>query len=136
MQDGRFLKLLELEPVGLFLRTPEEVGRILSSFAAWLRIVPDRLYFKCMTFPADTDSYAGAFESDLEQEKHPACRFLGQAVAESLRKVGENGALSTRFLLILTAQERDADACRVNPFGYVRLDCSAFCVLRPICFFV
>ena len=24
--------------------------------------------------------------------------------------------------------------CRVNPFGSVRLDCSAFCVLRPICF--
>ena len=134
MQDGRFLKLLELEPVGLFLRTPEEVDRILSSFAAWLRIAPDRLHFKCMTFPADTDSYADAFESDLEQEKHPACRSLGQAVAESLRKVGENGALSTRFLLILTAQERDADACRVNPFGSVRLDCSAFCVLRPICF--
>lgn len=91
MQDGRFLKLLELEPVGLFLRTPEEVGRILSSFAVWLRIAPDRLHFKCMTFPADTDSYANAFESDLEQEKHPACRSLGQAVAERLRKAGESG---------------------------------------------
>lgn len=110
MQDGRFLKLLELEPVGLFLRTPEEVGRILSSFAAWLRIAPDRLHFKCMTFPADTDSYADAFESDLEQEKHPACRSLGQVVAESLRKAGERGVLCTRFLLILTAQERGADA--------------------------
>ena len=36
--DGRFLKILEIEPINFMLRSDEEQFNIISSFASWLKI--------------------------------------------------------------------------------------------------
>ena len=36
--DGRYLKILEIEPINFALRSSEEQFNIISSFASWLKI--------------------------------------------------------------------------------------------------
>lgn len=47
--DGRYLKILEIEPINFALRSSEEQFNIISSFASWLKISPIRLQFKTIT---------------------------------------------------------------------------------------
>ena len=43
--DGRYVKILEIEPINFMLRSSEEQYNILSSFASWLKISPMKLQF-------------------------------------------------------------------------------------------
>ena len=36
--DGRYIKILEIEPINFMLRSSEEQFGIISSFASWLKI--------------------------------------------------------------------------------------------------
>ena len=47
--DGRYIKILEIEPINFLLRSDEEQFNIISSFASWLKISPLRLQFKSVT---------------------------------------------------------------------------------------
>ena len=47
--DGRYIKILEIEPINFMLRSSEEQFNILSTFASWLKISPMRLQFKSIT---------------------------------------------------------------------------------------
>ena len=52
--DGRYIKILEIEPINFMLRSEEEQLGIISSFANWLKISPMRLQFKSVTRKADS----------------------------------------------------------------------------------
>ena len=66
--DGRFIKILEIEPINFLLRSDEEQWGIISTFASWLKISPMRLQFKSVTRKADSDQYVAGLQADLEQE--------------------------------------------------------------------
>ena len=74
--DGRYLKILEIEPINFLLRSNEEQWGIISTFASWLKISPMRLQFKSVTRKADSDKYVAGLEADIESEDVTACREL------------------------------------------------------------
>ena len=98
--DGRFLKILEIEPINFLLRSDEEQWGIISTFASWLKISPMRLQFKSVTRKADSDKYVSGLQADLEQEEVEACRKLGDGTIRFIREEGSREALSRRFFLI------------------------------------
>ncbi len=98
--DGRFIKLLEIEPINFLLRSDEEQWGIISTFASWLKISPMRLQFKSVTRKADSDKYIAGLQSDLAQEEVEACRKLGEGTIRFIREEGSREALSRRFFLI------------------------------------
>ena len=98
--DGRFLKILEIEPINFLLRSDEEQWGIISTFASWLKISPMRLQFKSVTRKADSDKYVSGLQADLEQEEVEACRKLGAGTIRFIREEGSREALSRRFFLI------------------------------------
>ena len=55
--DGRYIKILEIEPINFLLRSDEEQMNIISSFASWLKISPMRLQIKSITRKADSDKH-------------------------------------------------------------------------------
>ena len=65
--DGRYLKILEIEPINFLLRSNEEQWGIISTFASWLKISPMRLQFKSVTRKADSDRYVAGLEADIEK---------------------------------------------------------------------
>lgn len=98
--DGRFIKLLEIEPINFLLRSDEEQWGIISTFASWLKISPMRLQFKSVTRKADSDKYIAGLQNDLEREEVEACRKLGEGTIRFIREEGSREALSRRFFLI------------------------------------
>ena len=98
--DGRFIKILEIEPINFLLRSDEEQWGIISTFASWLKISPMRLQFKSITRKADSDQYVAGLQADLEQEDVEACRKLGEGTIQFIREEGSREALSRRFFLI------------------------------------
>jgi len=64
--DGRYIKILEIEPINFMLRSSEEQYNILSSFASWLKISPMKLQFKSITRKADSDKHVAMIRKELE----------------------------------------------------------------------
>lgn len=115
--DGRYLKILEIEPINFLLRSNEEQWGIISTFASWLKISPMRLQFKSVTRKADSDKYVAGLEADIESEDVTACRELGRGTIQFIREEGSREALSRRFFLIFQyeAVRRQSD----NDYGEI-----------------
>lgn len=98
--DGRYLKILEIEPINFALRSSEEQFHIISSFASWLKISPIRLQCKTITRRADSEKHVALMEQELSQEENDQCRALGEDYIRLIRDVGSREALTRRFFLI------------------------------------
>lgn len=72
--DGRYIKILEIEPINFLLRSDEEQANIISSFASWLKISPMRLQFKSITRKADSDKHIAMVRQDLKEEDNEKCK--------------------------------------------------------------
>ena len=98
--DGRYIKILEIEPINFTLRSDEEQFNIISSFASWLKISPMRLQFKSITRKADSDKHVSMIREELDAEENPQCRELGEDYIRLIKDVGSREALTRRFFLI------------------------------------
>ncbi|MFQ7292948.1 MAG: VirB4 family type IV secretion system protein [Monoglobales bacterium] len=74
--DGRYIKILEIEPINFMLRSSEEQFGIISSFASWLKISPMRLQFKSITRKADSDKHVAMVKRELTAEENEQCKHL------------------------------------------------------------
>lgn len=114
--DGRYLKILEIEPINFALRSDEEQYNIISSFASWLKISPMRLQCKAITRRADSDKHISLVKEELAQEENPQCRALGEDYLQLIQQVGSREALTRRFFLIFqyeAAGRDDGDYARI-----------------------
>lgn len=98
--DGRYVKILEIEPINFSLRSGEEQFGIISSFASWLKIAPVTLQFKSITKRVDSEKYIKGLEKDLAVEKNKNCIAVAQDYINLIRDVGSRDALTRRFFLI------------------------------------
>ena len=103
--DGRYIRILEIEPINFMLRSGEEQFNIISSFASWLKISPMRLQFKSMTRKADSDKHIAMIHEELEIEESEECRHLGEGYIRLIKDVGSREALTRRFFLIFQYEE-------------------------------
>lgn len=114
--DGRYLKILEIEPINFALRSDEEQFNIISSFASWLKISPIRLQCKAITRRADSDKHVALVKQELSQEENPQCRAMGEDYLRLIQQVGSREALTRRFFLIFqyeAAGRDDGDYARI-----------------------
>lgn len=105
MTDGRYIKILEIEPINFMLRSDEEQYNIISSFASWLKISPQNLQFKSFTRKADSDKHIQMIREELEHEENEECRRQGEGYIRFVRDVGNREALTRRFFLIYQFEE-------------------------------
>lgn len=98
--DGRYVKILEIEPINFMLRSSEEQYNILSSFASWLKISPMKLQFKSITRKADSDKHIAMIRKELSIEDNAQCKAMGEDYIQLIKDVGSREALTRRFFLI------------------------------------
>ncbi len=98
--DGRYIKILEIEPINFMLRSSEEQYNILSSFASWLKISPMKLQFKSITRKADSDKHIAMIRKELEKEENEQCKALCEDYIRLIKDVGSREELTRRFFLI------------------------------------
>ena len=56
-KDNRFIKILEVLPVNIYLKSPADRQNIIEAFASYLKIAPNSLSIEVRTLPADTSDY-------------------------------------------------------------------------------
>lgn len=98
--DGRYIKILEIEPINFMLRSSEEQFNILSSFASWLKISPMKLQFKSITRKADSDKHIAMLRQEMAAEDNEQCKTLSEDYIRLIKDVGSREALTRRFFLI------------------------------------
>ena len=98
--DGRYIKILEIEPINFMLRSSEEQFNILSSFASWLKISPMKLQFKSITRKADSDKHIAMLRQEMASEDNEQCKTLSEDYIRLIKDVGSREALTRRFFLI------------------------------------
>lgn len=103
--DGRYIKILEIEPINFMLRSEDEQFSVISSFASWLKISPMKLQFKSITRTADSDKHVAMVRRELETETSEQCRCLGEGYLRLIKDVGNKEALTRRFFLIFQYEE-------------------------------
>ena len=100
MKDGRYIKILEVEPINFLLRSVREQKNIVASFASWLKISPVKVQIKVLTKKADISKHLNAIERDMEHEHDPKCRELQQDYYNLIKTIGSREAITRRFLII------------------------------------
>lgn len=105
MTDGRYIKILEIEPINFMLRSEEEQYEIICSFASWLKISPVHLQFKSITRKADSDKHIAMLRKEMETEESEQCKKLSEGYIRLIKDVGSREALTRRFFLIFRYEE-------------------------------
>lgn len=103
--DGRYIKILEIEPINFMLRSEEEQYEIICSFASWLKISPVHLQFKSITRKADSDKHIAMLRKEMATEESEQCKKLSEGYIRLIKDVGSREALTRRFFLIFQYEE-------------------------------
>ena len=105
-RDNRFVKILEVLPVNIYLKSPADRQNIIASFASYLKIAPDSMQFEARTLPADTEDYVRQMEEYAANEENDYCREM---IEDNIREIGRgiaSEALRHRFFLIFQYEAR------------------------------
>lgn len=105
-KDNRFVKILEVLPVNIYLKSANDRQNIISAFAAYLKIAPDDLQMIARTLPADTQAYVEQMRRYAEQEENEACREM---IEDNISEIGlgiAQNAMRHRFFLVFQYESR------------------------------
>lgn len=99
-RDNRFIKILEVLPVNIYLKSAIDRQNIIASYAAYLKIAPDSLQLEARTLPADTADYVDRMRGFAEHEENESCREM---IEDNIAEIGQGVAsdeIRHRFFLI------------------------------------
>ena len=99
-RDNRFIKIMEVLPVNIYLKSANDRQNIIASYAAWLKIAPDNIQLEARTLPADTADYVERMKDFAEREENESCREM---IEDNIAEIGQgvaSDAIRHRFFLI------------------------------------
>ena len=99
-RDNRFIKILEVLPVNIYLKSANDRQNIIASYSAWLKIAPDNIQLEARTLPADTADYVERMKQYAEREENESCREM---IEDNIAEIGQgvaSDAIRHRFFLI------------------------------------
>lgn len=105
-KDNRFVKILEVLPVNIYLKSPADRQNIITAFASYLKIAPDSMQLQARTLPADTEDYVRQMEAYAESEENEYCREM---ILDNIEQIGRgiaSEALRHRFFLVFQYEAR------------------------------
>lgn len=101
LTDGRFIKILEIEPINFSLRSGEEKNNIIYNFACLLRVSNVRLQFKSIAKQADSEKYINIIKRDMSTETDENLKNLARENIKLIRTTATSNAVTRRFFLIM-----------------------------------
>ena len=99
-KDGRYLKILEIEPINFLLRSAREQRNIIYAFVSYLKVAPVKLQFKVLTKKADLNKHLSQINKEIRRETDEKCKMQQIDYIRFIKKIGLREAVSRRFFLI------------------------------------
>lgn len=100
LTDGRYIKIMEIEPINFSLRSGEEQNMIIANFAGWMKIANVKFQFKSITKRADSEKHIELLKKDMYGEMNEHTKEMSKAYIRLIRDVGSREALTRRFFII------------------------------------
>ena len=86
--EGRYIKILEIEPINFLLRSPREQRSVIYSFASLLKVSPVRLQFKSFSRKADVNAYLDKLRRDAANEPDADVRKRHMSYIRFVKRLG------------------------------------------------
>ncbi len=99
-KDGRYLKILEIEPINFLLRSVREQRNIIYSFVSYLKVAPVKMQFKVLTKKADLNKHLNQVNDEMRRETDEKCKMQQLDYIRFIKQIGLKEAVSRRFFLI------------------------------------
>lgn len=99
-RDGRYLKILEIEPINFLLRSAREQRSIIYSFVSYLKIAPVKMQFKVIAQKADINKHLNQVNDEMRNETDERCKMQQLDYIRFIKQIGTKEAVSRRFFLI------------------------------------
>jgi len=80
--DGRFVKVLEIKPINLNLKSKEEQDALYRAYAGLIKSAPSRFSIKCITKDTPVSEYMQEYLGSCDFEKSERCKEYIKAHAE------------------------------------------------------
>lgn len=100
MTDGRYVRILEVEPINFLLRSSREQKNIIYSFVSYLKISTVKLQIKVLTRKADINRHIEHVRREMQSEQDERCRLLQEDYINLVQRIGSREAITRRFFLI------------------------------------
>lgn len=138
--DGRYIRVIEVEPINFLLRSISEQKNVVANFASWMKISPVKIQIKVLTKKADIEKHLRTIERDMEAEENPKCRELQLDYYHLIQTIGSREAITRRFLVIFEYEAvtnrkpeyQDNDKVRTARDRYIELGAEAGFEVAPI----
>lgn len=111
--DGRYVKILEVLPVGYHLKGEMERRNIIGYFAAYLKIAPPNLQILVRTQRADVDAYCERLEHFYQLETNQVCKDMILDDARLINHLAETEAVTHHFYLVFSYQGTASDGGQI-----------------------
>ena len=98
--DGRYIKILEVEPINFLLRSAREQMGIIYSFISYLKISPVKLQIKMISKRADINQHLDQAKAEFVSETDIHCQELQQDYIRFIQALSSKEAVSRRFFMI------------------------------------
>lgn len=136
-EDGRYIKVLEVEPINFLLRSTSEQKNIVASFASWMKISPIKIQIKVLTKKADIGKHLSTIERDMESESSEDLLELNDLERGVTREDSEEAkwgylAGAVRRQQILTGIVSAGMTYTENGMPIVPIDFEGLCVKIPV----
>ena len=99
-RDGRYLKVIEIEPINFLLRSAREQRNIIYSFVSYLKISPVKMQFKVIAKKADLNNHLNQVHEEMRNETDERCKAQQLDYIRFIKQIGTKEAVSRRFFLI------------------------------------
>ena len=96
-KDGRYLKIIEIEPINFLLRSAREQRNIIYSFVSYLKIAPIKMQFKVIAKKADLNKHLSQVNEEMRNETDDRCRAQQFDYIRFIKQIGLKEAVSRRF---------------------------------------
>ncbi len=106
-KDGRYVKILEIEPITFLLRTPEERADIIEDFYMWLKIAPIRMQFVMTTTYTDSTRLIQQLMKQTKNCKDNRIIERRNELIEHVKRMSTAEALSKKFYLVYQYEGED-----------------------------
>ena len=101
LKDGRYIKILEIEPQNFRIKKARNKNIIISNFMRWLKVAPISFQIKIITEKTDLTSLMEQLNDKTAKERDKKILEGKQDYVRLVERLSENEASSKRFFVII-----------------------------------
>ena len=101
LKDGRYIKILEVNPQNYSLKKAIDQNRTIDDFARWLRVSPMSFQLKVITEKTDLSSFLEHLEEKTAKEKDELVIQGKRDYVDMVKRLSKYESSSRRFFLII-----------------------------------